>query len=167
MAGLCVLLIAANASISARRRRDSESGRKKEQAAKKSQRSAKPTYLDTLNKDDELYLREEDVGEIARADNALPEKTPAGDTKQSKGFRIQCFAASSIQAVRREKKKAEEKLKEEKLKYDTYIVFHEPYFKLHVGNFAKRKAAEQALAKIKKAGYAEAWIVPGSISVDR
>ena len=110
------------------------------------------TYLDTLNRGKEISLSDNDLNPI------LPESAAVMDQKDSKemeseGFRVQCFASSQIERIRSEQKQLEFKVK-----YPVYIVFNAPYYKLLVGDFAKRSEADFALAKLKAIGYPDAWV---------
>jgi len=126
-----------------------------------------PTYIDTLNRGRELCLAKGDFNAIAPPAQGEPQDDGTKPSPQqaspvqgtAEGFRIQCVASSSIETVRAYKKEIESKLK-----YPAYIVFAEPYYKLHIGDFASRQAAESALVRVKEGGYREAWIVRSPIS---
>ncbi len=148
-------------SASARRRRGDNDVSGGGEASEERIREVAPTYLDSLNEGRELRLTDDDFSSIARQQTDVPARTPSGRTEAADAYRVQCFASSSIEAVRAEKKVAEEKLD-----FPTYIVFVEPYYKLHVGDFKSRADADAALERIKKAGYSEAWIVRSSVHID-
>jgi len=112
------------------------------------------TFLDTLNKGKEIGLSDGDLRPI------LPESTAIIDDRDAKagpsggdGFRVQCFASIQIERVRTEQKQLESKVK-----YPVYVVFNAPYYKVLVGDFAKRGEADFALAKLKEIGYSDAWV---------
>jgi hypothetical protein len=117
------------------------------------------TYLDTLNKGKEIALSDNDLKPI------MPESTAiVGDSKGTggEGFRIQCFASSQIDRIRSEQKQLETKVK-----YPIYVVFNAPYYKLLVGDFAKRSDADAALLKLKEIGYGDAWVARSRINSAR
>ncbi len=113
------------------------------------------TYLDTLNQNKEVALAKTDFSEAGLSAPSPSENTAK---RQVDGFRVQCFASSSIDAVREKKKEVESKTG-----LAAYIAYAEPYYKLHLGDFTSREKAEQGLQKIKRAGYADAWIVRSKI----
>ncbi len=120
------------------------------------------TFMDTLNKGKEIALSENDLRPI------LPESTAIVDEKDGKGavgvdgFRVQCFASIQIDRVRSEQKQLESRVK-----YPVYVVFNAPYYKLLVGDFAKRGEADFALAKLKEIGFGDAWVARCKINPGR
>jgi hypothetical protein len=135
-------------------------GRKDEEEKKKVEPAATvdPTYLDTLNRGNEMALSDADVGgETAGHGTGEGAKEPGGEAKVD-GFRVQCFASSNIANAR-----AEKRVLEAKLGLPVYMVFIEPYYKLHVGDFQDRAEAEKALGEIKGLGYDGAWIVRAQV----
>ena len=69
-------------------------------------------------------------------------------------YRIQLFASSQIEALREQKKVAEEKTN-----LPVFIAYEAPYYKLFAGDFIQKADAEGNLKKLKKIGYNDAWIV--------
>jgi hypothetical protein len=119
------------------------------------------TYLDTLNKGKEIGLSDNDLKPI------LPESTAIVEEKDGKGspgdgFRVQCFASSQIERIRSEQKQLESKVK-----FPVYVVFNAPYYKLLVGDFAKRGEADAALVKLKEFGFPDAWVARCRINTGR
>ncbi|MBD3390898.1 MAG: hypothetical protein GF418_02540 [Chitinivibrionales bacterium] len=141
-------------------RKDKDDSRERESSAPH-RRAVEPTYLDTLNHGRELSLAESDFSEIAHPDKKTARAAPAGRKKHPNGYRIQCLASGTIETIRAHKKKADGELD-----LASYIVYAEPYYKLHVGDFTTREAAQSALPAVRKAGYREAWIVRSSVLVD-
>jgi septal ring-binding cell division protein DamX len=166
VAALC--LVPASASGRRRRDRDGEKDRDKEavevsvdtarsQAAEK--KILPPTYIDTLNRDKELCLAKSDFKAIVQPQQDTSQgRGEASSQAAVEGFRIQCAATSSVETARALKREVESKFK-----YPAYIVFNEPYYKVHVGDFPTRRAAEAALVRVKKGGHEEAWIVRSPI----
>jgi septal ring-binding cell division protein DamX len=116
------------------------------------------TYLDTLNKGREVRIAApQAIPPAAAVQPVQIAPTPRGSTEID-GFRVQCFASSSVDAVRTEKKTVEAKTL-----YPVYISFEQPFYRLHLGNFPTRPEAEVALAELRAAGYADAWIVRAKI----
>ena len=77
------------------------------------------------------------------------------------GYRVQIFSASSQQAAEQAQTKARDLLGRE----DIYIEFEPPFFKVRVGNFRKRKEAEEFIKVVKQQGYDTPFSVQMQISV--
>lgn len=122
------------------------------------------TNLDTLNAGKEVYLSE---SELAPAAAALVQSVPApaqagaggGKSATVEGFRIQCFASAQIENAREEKRKLEQKTS-----LPIYILFMDPYYKILVGDFKTRDAAEKTRGDLKNSGYKDAWIMASPIN---
>jgi hypothetical protein len=109
------------------------------------------TFLDTINRGNELALNDDDFGNETRQNVTRISSSHSGvDTR----YRVQVFASYRIEAVREQKKELETKMKEELL-----IGYEAPYYKLFAGNFSNRKEADSLLPKLKKLGYFDAWVV--------
>jgi len=167
-----------------RNKKAEENTRAADEAAPES--SAPPatlTYLDTLNKGREVALTEKDVKFIYAEPAAAPVQTASAASAPSTttpsttqprqtataptppaavpappsaadAFRIQTLATSDIERARVEKKQLESRTHQ-----PVYIMFEAPYYKIQVGDFTKRPAAEEFLADFRKSGYNDAWIV--------
>ncbi len=66
-----------------------------------------------------------------------------------KGYRVQIFSASSRSAAEKSAAAAKTKLSRD----DIYITFEPPYFKVHVGDFDTRDAADKYVQSARKDGY--------------
>ncbi len=88
---------------------------------------------------------------------AAPARRPATVS----GYRIQIFSASSQQAAEQAQAQARNLLGRE----DVYIEFEPPFFKVRIGNFRKRKEAEEFLKIVKKHGYDTPFPIETQISV--
>lgn len=89
--------------------------------------------------------------------NPTPQIT--AQPKQTRGFRLQIFSASTRQAAEDARNRAKRQL----ARNDIYIDFEPPYFKVRVGNFTARKEAEKLLETAKKQGYETPFIVETQI----
>ena len=118
----------------------------------------KITFLDTLNKGKELYLSGSDIISISQPQQKT---VPQGKKEVPDGYRIQLMASSSEETIRNKKKSIEKELRT-----DVYIVFDAPYYKVYIGNYTTRRAAERALNKVKQSGYSDAWIVKSKVFID-
>ena len=114
--------------------------------------STKLTYLDTLN---------ETVGEVSlnyqsgtSSLNSSIEAIKQEDGGVDDRFRIQILAAKDKSALESELNNASKKLS-----YTIDINYVKPYYRLQVMGFSDRKSAEDALIKVKTAGYPDAWIL--------
>ncbi|NLE01409.1 MAG: SPOR domain-containing protein, partial [Fibrobacter sp.] len=69
-------------------------------------------------------------------------------------------ASSQIESLRAKKREIEGSIK-----LPLVIVFETPYYKLLAGDFAERSEAEANITKLKKMGYADAWIVSSKANI--
>ena len=75
------------------------------------------------------------------------------------GFRVQVLLTQEIDEANTTLSDLELQFPEE----FAYMVYDAPYYKVRVGNFPVRTAANTKLKKLIKLGYKEAWIVPDNI----
>ena len=75
------------------------------------------------------------------------------------GFRVQILFTPEIEHVNQARDTLSNILPDDW----TYIVYDPPYYKLRIGNFIDRIAANQMLKKLVDIGYRDAWIVPDKI----
>ncbi len=71
------------------------------------------------------------------------------------GYRVQIFAASSRAAAEAEKANARDTLGQD----DVYIESEPPYFKVRIGNFQTKEAAEGLMERLKAYGYDTTFVV--------
>lgn len=85
----------------------------------------------------------------------LPEYLPTAiDSIADQAFRVQIFTSKTYGEARHAFRVAEEIFDQ-----PAYIDYDVPYFKVRVGNFATRAAAEVYQQKVKSVGYSGAWVV--------
>lgn len=85
----------------------------------------------------------------------LPEYLPTAiDSIADQAFRVQIFTSKTYGEARHAFRVAEEVFDQ-----PAYIDYDVPYFKVRVGNFATRAAAEVYQQKVKTVGYSGAWVV--------
>ncbi|MDA0747826.1 MAG: SPOR domain-containing protein, partial [bacterium] len=65
------------------------------------------------------------------------------------GYRLQIFSASNQEAAVQAQHRAQEVLERK----DVYVVFEPPYFKVRIGNFRTREAAEAFAETAQQHGY--------------
>ncbi|MFW6221594.1 MAG: hypothetical protein ACOC4C_03935, partial [Fibrobacterota bacterium] len=76
------------------------------------------TYLDTLNKGNEIALSSSDLNSSVLTPSATSER------QQTAGYRIQCSASTELDAIRAQKDKLEKQFN-----MPVYIVHADPYYK--------------------------------------
>ena len=119
------------------------------------------TYLDTLNAGREAVLTERDFARVQLATPVPAESARA--IAPANGFRIQCLVTSQIDRARIEQKTAEAKTRQ-----PVYIIYQEPYYKVHIGDFTRRESAEELLQKMRKdLGYPDAFIIVSPVQTGR
>ncbi|MBN1308399.1 MAG: SPOR domain-containing protein [Chitinispirillaceae bacterium] len=114
------------------------------------------TFLDTVNRGNELLLTDADFGRSGR--NSVSDGT-SGESITATRYRIQVLASTRIEAARVQKKELEKKIAEQ-----VVIGYEAPYYKLFAGSFLKRQEAQALLMKLKKIGFIDAWIVSAKVS---
>jgi cell division septation protein DedD len=118
---------------------------------------------------------EADVEEIPLADSSLdvteaeapppdtvrtPPPAPADSTAD--GFRIQVFASSDKDVAQNAASVAEQRLG-----IKAYVDLDGGMYKVRVGDFADRKAADTVLPTLRSHYYPDAWVVPARVRVPR
>ena len=106
------------------------------------------TFLDTINRGNELRLTDGDFGKQPSA--GVSAVAASAETR----YRVQLLASSRIETVREKKKEVEKKISE-----PVMIGYEAPYYKLYAGDFLKRQDAQSFLPTLKRLGFQDAWIV--------
>ena len=75
------------------------------------------------------------------------------------GFRVQVFLTQEIDEANQIKDTVAAKVPDEWV----YVVYDAPYYKVRVGNFADRSAANIMVRKLSQGGYKDAWVVPDKV----
>jgi len=82
------------------------------------------------------------------------------DSLNNQAFRVQLFTSKVYGDARYALRVAEEIFDR-----PVFLDYEVPYYKLRVGNFVDREAAEEYLLRAKAAGYSDAWVVVVNIRV--
>jgi hypothetical protein len=117
------------------------------------QKKSNLTFIDTLNRGKEIVLSENDFTSppVAMAGNNTASTVQYESVPH---FRVQVFASSQSERLKEDKKKLEKQFA-----VPVIISFESPLYKLYAGDFSQRIGADTLLAKIKKIGYQDAWVV--------
>jgi cell division septation protein DedD len=83
---------------------------------------------------------------------------PAGGENVEYAFRVQLYATTDGDKAREVALSARELLGEK-----TYVEFQEPIYKVQLGDYRSREAAEEVRYRAASRGFDEAWIVETSI----
>ena len=94
------------------------------------------------------------------AQTVLPEIEPRIDSLNSQAFRVQLMSSRVYGEARQGARVAEEIFDQ-----PVYVDYEVPNYKVRVGNFADRMAAEDYQQKAKAAGYGNAWVVVVNLKV--
>jgi len=134
---------------------------------------------DSKEKDVDIVVNKNNEEEISveNMDNETETSTETskdGDTEsleRMEGYRIQLMAATEKSNAAELGEEFKEKWKEAREDEDNedsyfyrkdipiYLEYYKPYWKLRVGNYKKKKQAEDTLKYIKEIGFEDAWIV--------
>lgn len=119
----------------------------------------------------EYRLRPQDA--FFSVENELPEvfqpdSTMFTETEVNAGFRIQIISSQEVTIVEEARRAFNQWLYEDVADYqaETYILFRQPYFRLHVGNFKSRAKAIEFNTIVKRK-FPDAWIVHDQIDPDQ
>jgi cell division septation protein DedD len=77
----------------------------------------------------------------------------------ARGFRVQVMAIPDSDVAQAEA----QRLRALVAPTPVYVEFVSPFYKVRIGDFAARADAEQALERIRQAGYRDAWLVRAAI----
>ncbi len=89
-------------------------------------------------------------------------RAPAAADTTADGFRVQVFASSDREVAENARVVASQRLR-----LPGYLDLEGGVYKVRVGDFVTRADADRALATIRAADYADAWIVPSKVVVAR
>jgi hypothetical protein len=90
----------------------------------------------------------------------LRDSEPAPGTPELvQGYRVQIFAATSIDEASRQKEVAEGLFPEEWF----YLVYDPPTYKIRAGNFLTRFEADRFARELAEKGFRDSWIVPDRV----
>ena len=114
----------------------------------------KPTFLDTLNKGNEISLRKEDFGieNISKSVSLKPLDT--SNATFTFVYQVQFFTTTKLEDAEKEKKRIEETMS-----IPVFLISEPPYYKLRAGKFSARVQAEDCKTKMIDIGHSQAWIV--------
>lgn len=80
-------------------------------------------------------------------DNATSTARP----RSSVGYRVEIFADNNVRTAKGQAQARRASIASRLPQYQAYIVFESPYWRVRVGDFAKRAEAEAAMADIRRA----------------
>ena len=111
------------------------------------------------------YFTKEAVDEsayVAPPDSQEVEITQITEPEFVQGFRVQLFSTTQFEELSEKKVEVERLFPDERF----YVVYDPPVYKIRVGNFLTRFAADQFSKKLEQQGYKNSWIVPEKIEKD-
>ena len=104
---------------------------------------------------------QQETGDEATSDTGYLNLDEQIDTLNSQAFRVQILTTKVYGEGRTALRVAEEIFDR-----PVFMDYEVPYFKLRVGNFAEREAAENYQQRAKAAGYTNAWVVVVTVAVE-
>ena len=98
-------------------------------------------------------------------DSLVEEVSPAVpgeevDSVSGQAFKVQIFTSKLFGEAKHARKVAEEIFDRQ-----VFVDYEVPYFKVRVGSFADRYAAEDYAQRVRASGYGDAWVVATTVSV--
>ncbi len=93
----------------------------------------------------------------------MPKEQPPAEIENRlvDGFRIQIISTKEIESANRAKQIAMERFGD--LNVNFYLEFDSPYYKVRLGDFQDREAAEKVREIVRTRGYPKAWIVKAKV----
>jgi hypothetical protein len=117
--------------------------------------------------DDDLKFEEPEIKVKEESPRYLPMLELDTDTLQTplnelmEGFRVQLLSTKDLENATRAKAIATEQFSDVRVKF--YLEFDSPYYKVRLGDFKTRAAAENTRELVRSRGYPKAWIVKSKI----
>jgi hypothetical protein len=152
--GSVLLLLLARCGGSETARRESTSGR-----------GAFPGYMADAEStfhpaDYGIETWESDTASLPAAEASPPaDSAAAAQPDTIPGFRVQVTISEDIDAANALRDSLSEIFPDEWV----YIVYHPPYYKIRIGNYADRFVAAGMLDSLRHQGFPDAWIVPDRV----
>ncbi|MCH8494861.1 MAG: hypothetical protein LAT57_04420 [Balneolales bacterium] len=113
-----------------------------------------------------FYSNENNIPEVFEID-----ESSMSEAQRNAGFRVQIISTQDVRLVEEMRREFSEWMYQDIPEYEpeTYILFRQPFFRLHVGNFRSRTEAIEFSTFVKRK-YPDAWVVhdqidPESITV--
>jgi hypothetical protein len=72
-------------------------------------------------------------------------------TRSKSGFRVEVYADNKVQTAKAQAASKKRLLQARLPQYKVYLVFEAPYWRVRLGDFTSRSAAEAALSEVKQA----------------
>lgn len=117
------------------------------------------TDVEEIAFDDSSHV---DVTEAEAPRDTVPPPPPASATAVVEGFRIQVFASADRDVAQNARAVAAERLG-----LPAYLDLEGGVYKVRVGDFASREAANAALGAVRSRHYPDAWIIPARVNSTR
>ena len=106
-----------------------------------------------------FYSNENNIPEVFEID-----ESSMSEAQRNAGFRVQIISTQDVRLVEEIRREFTEWMYQDVPEYEpeTYILFRQPFFRLHVGNFRSRTDAIEFSALVKRK-YPDAWVVHDQI----
>jgi preprotein translocase subunit SecD len=75
----------------------------------------------------------------------------AGQVRSKSGYRVEVYADNKVQTAKAQAASKKRLLQARLPQYHVYLVFEAPYWRVRLGDFTSRSAADAALAEVKQA----------------
>jgi hypothetical protein len=78
-------------------------------------------------------------------------QSSATQTRSKNGFRVEVFSDNKVQTAKAQAASKKRLLQARLPQYKVYLVFEAPYWRVRLGDFTNRSAAEAAMSEVKRA----------------
>jgi hypothetical protein len=100
---------------------------------------------------DELTKRLDRVEEDQVSNQEGDSQSSATQTRSKNGFRVEVFSDNKVQTAKAQAASKKRLLQARLPQYKVYLVFEAPYWRVRLGDFTNRSAAEAAMSEVKRA----------------
>jgi hypothetical protein len=84
-------------------------------------------------------------------DNETSTSTTTVQTRGRSGYRVEVFADNKVQTAKAQAASKKRLLQARLPQYKVYLVFEAPYWRVRLGDFTNRSAAEAAMSEVRQA----------------
>jgi preprotein translocase subunit SecD len=99
----------------------------------------------------ELTKRLDKVEEEQSSSQDNDTQSTAVQTRSKNGYRVEVFADNKVQTAKAQAASKKRLLQAKFPQYKTYLVFEAPYWRVRLGDFTNRSAADAAMSEVRQA----------------
>lgn len=152
-----ILFIAGGLALSGCGTSEEETKAKEAETAKESMAKAEENFNPSLYDQDVEAIKREVAGNAVTEGGKKPDAATPTDTIA--GFRVQVLFTQDIEKATELRDSLNVVLPTEYI----YVVYDQPYYKVRIGNYTDKLAADAMARSLMQKGYTDVWAVPDKI----